>query len=109
MTTTKTRAPAASASTAISGYLARSIKAAKTGPLAPPRTFDLMELAHLGEVVYDLMCDQIVRLRAAGATWQEIADGLDVSRQAAYERFKHIDPTKPDSSGRRNTGSRRTS
>ena len=92
MTTTQTKQAAHGWVPAINTTMSRRRKAASTGPLAPPATFALMELSHLGEIVYDLMCQEVVTLRRGGMSWQEIADALDITRQSAWQRFKHVDP-----------------
>jgi hypothetical protein len=51
-------------------------------PLETAATLD-----DLAEVLRDLTRVYVDRCRADGATWQAVADGLGVTRQAASQRF----------------------
>lgn len=33
--------------------------------------------------------------RASGATWTQVGEALGMSKQAAWERFRQLDPAKP--------------
>jgi len=50
----------------------------------------LDELTTTEAALNDLLRAQVAlaeRARKAGKTWQQIADALDITRQAAYERY----------------------
>lgn len=50
---------------------------------------DLRDLEELHVAVDMALADAVKLLRGShGFTWQEIADGLGVSRQSAWERFR---------------------
>lgn len=40
--------------------------------------------------VQPLVEEDVAQARRAGATWQQIADGLDITKQAAQKRFGHL-------------------
>lgn len=37
----------------------------------------------------------VIQFREEGMSWEGVGDALDISRQAAYERFKHLPVRKP--------------
>jgi hypothetical protein len=71
------------------------IRVRPTSPIAPKlqaaltditRGQDALEEAHL-ELV-----NSVKRARALGASWGQIGNSLDISQQAAHQRFRHDDP-----------------
>ncbi len=44
----------------------------------------------------DRLADAVARARDAGASWQDIADTLGVSKHAAHKRFVDVPPRRPD-------------
>lgn len=38
----------------------------------------------------DRMADLVIRARREGATWQEIGDALNMTRQSAWERYSAL-------------------
>lgn len=54
----------------------------------------LPELATLAAAVDDALVTAVRGLRAAGYSWTEIAARLGISRQAAHQRWGHLDPTR---------------
>jgi hypothetical protein len=52
----------------------------------------LPELAALAGRVDDAMAAAVTGLRAAGYSWAEIAARLGITRQAAHQRWGHLEP-----------------
>jgi hypothetical protein len=51
----------------------------------------LDELRHITAVVEADKINAVARARQLGITWEEIGDELNMSRQAAWERWHHLD------------------
>lgn len=61
----------------------------------PPVDALLTELGKVsGQIhVLDEDRDEMIRAaRAAGASWEKIGDAMGVSKQAAWERYRHLTP-----------------
>lgn len=51
---------------------------------------DLMALRLLSQQVDDVLADAVARQRLAGHSWQAIADGLGITRQAAHKQYARL-------------------
>lgn len=66
---------------------ARRVVAAHGRRIASGDIEGLAALAALAQHVDGALADAVAGLRAAGFSWAEIADRLNVTRQAAHQRF----------------------
>jgi DNA-directed RNA polymerase specialized sigma24 family protein len=78
-------------------YLAfgRRVIAAAGRRVAAGDVDGLAELAALAGRVDDALATAVTGLRAAGYSWSEIATRLGISRQAAHQRWGHLEPGSP--------------
>lgn len=51
---------------------------------------ELYQLLRLREVVDEAIVEAVRGLRTSGATWQDIADAIGVTRQAAFKRWHEL-------------------
>lgn len=56
----------------------------------------LLLLRSLGHMVDGQLADTVVEARQAGHSWAKVAEPLGVTKAAAYERYKAIDPLRWD-------------
>jgi hypothetical protein len=73
------------------GDAAASIKQAQYdlgGPPDAPRGEALGNICQARKTLDAAEYQAVALLRSSGATWQEVADALGMTRQAAHERFR---------------------